>query len=149
MARTWLFCVATFSTFFCTAVNAYTLQVGYPLWRSIGGAEFGAVHREYLQRLNWVITVPHIVMFFSTAGLVIWRPAFMAAANAWGVAALAWVVVGVSAFIAGPVHDRFSRQASIDERGMRWLIAISVGRTLMMLAASVLLFMSMLEGLRK
>lgn len=149
MGRPWLFCVATFSTFFCTAVNAYTLQVGYPLWRSIGAAEFSAVHREYLRRLNWVITVPHIVMFFSTAGLVIWRPSFMATANAWGVAALAWAVVGVSAFVAGPVHDRFSRQGRIDERGMRWLTGISLARTLMMLAASVLLSTALVEGLSR
>ena len=131
------------------AVNAYTLQVGYPLWRFIGTAEFCTVHREYLRRLNWVITVPHIVMFFSTAGLVIWRPAYLSVANAWGVAALAWAVVGVSAFVAGPVHDRFSRQGRMDERGMRWLTGISLARTLMMLAASVLLCIAMAEGLSK
>jgi len=149
MGKPWLLCVATFSTFFCTAINAYTLQLGYPLWRFIGATEFSVVHREYLRRLNWVITIPHIVMFFSTAGLVIWRPSFMAAVNAWGVATLAWMVVGVSAFVAGPVHDRFGRQGRIDERGMRWLTGISLARTLMMLAASVLLSMAMVEGLSR
>ncbi len=145
MAGTWLFAVATFSTFFCLAVNAYTLTVGYPLWRYVGAAEFAAVHREYLRRLNWVITIPHVVMFFSDAGLVGWRPLFMRSASAWIVALLAWVVVGVSAFVAGPVHDRFSRQGHVDEPGMSLLMRISLGRTLMMLAASGLLLMALIQ----
>lgn len=149
MPQTWLFALATFSTFFCTAVNAYTLTIGYPLWGFVGNAEFGVLHREYLQRLNSVITIPHVVMFFATGGLVVWRPAFIGLVNVWAVAALAWAVVGVSAFVAGPVHDRFSRQGHVDEPGMSLLIRISLGRTLMMLAASVLLAIAMIKGLER
>jgi hypothetical protein len=70
MLRDWLFIVVVFSTLFCAAVNAYTYRIAYPLWGFVGQAEFAAVHREYMRRLDWIITVPHVVMFFSAAGTI-------------------------------------------------------------------------------
>lgn len=134
-----LFALAAFSTFFCTAVNAYTLRLAYPLWRTVPPEAFAAVHREYLRRLTPVITLPHIVMFFSSALLLFWRPSYFGLRDAALLFILDAGVVVISAFVAGPVHSRFERTGYLDDRGLKYLIRISALRTAIMLAASALL----------
>ena len=134
-----LFAVATFFTLFCAAVNAYTLRLAYPLWRAVPPEAFPAYHREYLRRLTPVITLPHIVMFFSSALLVRWRPASFGLRDAVLLFLLDTGVVLVSAFVAGPIHSRFERTGRLDAPGLTLLIRISTLRTVMMLAASALL----------
>lgn len=130
-----VFLLVVFSTLFCAAVNAYTYQIAYPLWAYVGRAEFGAVHREYLRRLDWIITVPHVVMFFS-GGLMIWlRPSFASSAEVIALFMLEAAVVGVSAFAAGPVHGRFSRTGIADDAGLLLLVRISALRLILMAAA--------------
>ena len=130
-----LFLVVVFATLFCAAVNAYTYQIAYPLWGFIGRSQFAAVHREYLRRLDWIITVPHVVMFFSS-GLMIWlHPSFTSLSETISLFALEAAVVGVSAFAAGPVHGRFTRTGIADEAGLRLLIRISALRFILMTAA--------------
>jgi hypothetical protein len=127
------------STFFCTAVNCYTFRIAYPLWGFVGQDAFAEVHREYMRRLDWIITVPHVAMFFSTALLIAVRPAFVGRMGAMVLFALCAAVVGVSAFAAGPVHDRFTRTGIADAAGLRRLVRISALRVGLMLAASGLL----------
>ena len=134
-----LFTLATFSTFFCTAVNAYTLRIAYPLWRTVPLEAFAALHREYVRRLTPVITFPHIVMFFSSALLLRWRPGSFSLRDAVVLFALDAGVVAVSAFAAGPIHSRFKRTGHLDAPGLIYLLRISVLRTILMLAASGLL----------
>ncbi len=136
-----LFALATFSTFFCAAINAYTLRLAYPLWRVVPPEDFAALHREYLRRLTPVITFPHIVMFFSSALLLRWRPASFGLRDAVLLFALDAGVVAVSAFVAGPVHSRFERTGCLDALGLTLLIRISALRTVLMLAAAGLLCM--------
>jgi hypothetical protein len=134
-----LFVVVVFSTFFCAAINAYTYQIAYPLWGFVGRDAFAAVHREYLRRLDWIITVPHVLMFFSAA-LMIWlRPVFVGLAEAIVLFGLEAAVVGVSAFAAGPIHGRFTRTGVCDETGLRLLVRISALRVVLMAAACGLL----------
>jgi len=140
-----VFLVAVLATVFCAAVNAYTLQVAYPLWRFVG-VEFPAVHREYLERLWPVITLPHVVMFFATAALIWVRPGFVGLWEAVVVFALAAGVVGVSAFVAGPVHGRFEATGVMDADGYRWLMAVSAVRVVMMVGACWVLGVGMLRG---
>ncbi len=137
-----LFVLATFSTFFCTAVNAYTLRIAYPLWRTVPLQAFAALHREYLQRLTPVITLPHIVMFFSSALLLRWRPGCFSLRDAVVLFGLDAGVVAVSAFAAGPIHSRFERTGQLEDPGLIDLLRISALRTVMMLAASGLLCLS-------
>ena len=134
-----LFLVAVFSTFFCTAINAYTLRLAYPLWRHVQSDSFKTLHAAYLRLLGPVITFPHIVMFFSTAALLWRRPAACTLAEASVVFALAATVVLLSAVIGGAVHGRFSRTGLRDEPGMQQLILLSWSRTLLLLAASWIL----------
>ena len=141
-----VFAVAVFSTFFCAAVNAYTLRIGYPLWRLVGRAEFGALHREYLRVLNPIITVPHVLMFFADGALLWRRPALLPMLAAVVVSGLATAVTLISAFVAGPVHDRFARNGAVDAAGMRRLIVISAWRTAMMLGASAVLGWAVARG---
>ncbi len=130
-----LFVVVVFSTIFCAAVNAYTYQIAYPLWGFAGREAFAAVHREYLRRLDWIITVPHVAMFFSAA-LMIWlRPAFVALAEAIVLFGLEAAVVAVSAFVAGPVHGRFTRTGVCDDAGLKLLVRISALRVVLMAAS--------------
>jgi hypothetical protein len=140
--------VAAASTFFCLAVNAYTWRIGYALWPLVRAEDFGAFHAAYLRKLNSVITVPHVLMFFSCGALVWGRPAWLDRRMALAVCLLTWSVVGISAFVAGPVHDRFVRQRSIDERGFRRLMRVSAVRTVMMLIASGLLGLALVRALR-
>jgi hypothetical protein len=135
-----IFVVAMFATLFCAAVNAYTYQVAYPLWRSVGAAELPALHRDYLRRLWPVITLPHIVMFFAGAALVWRRPAFMPLWTAVLIFALEAGVVLVSAFAAGPMHARITKLGVLDDRGYRGLMSISAMRVVMMALASGLMF---------
>ena len=130
-----LFVAVVFSTVFCATVNAYTYQMAYPLWAFVGQAEFAAVHREYLRRLDWIITVPHVVMFFSAA-LMIWlRLPFVDMVEAIVLFGLEAAVVAVSAFVAGPVHGRFTRTGVCDEAGLKLLLRISALRVVLMAAS--------------
>ena len=131
-----LFLVAAFATIFCTAVNCYTLRLAYPLWRWVGPAEFGPLHKAYLRLLGPVITFPHIVMFFASGALLRWRPDWLSFVDAASLFALDAGVVAVSAFRAGPIHSRFERDAALDETGLRRLLHISALRSVAMLAAS-------------
>jgi hypothetical protein len=135
-----IFVVALFATVFCAAINAYTYQVAYPLWRSVGAAELPALHREYLRRLWAVITLPHIVMFFASAVLVWRRPTFMPLWTAVLVFALEAGVVLVSAFAAGPIHTRITKLGVLDDRGYGGLMSLSAMRVVMMALASGLMF---------
>ena len=144
-----LFAFATFSTFFCAAVNAYTLRLAYPLWRVVPPTAFAALHREYLRRLTPVITLPHIAMFFSSGLLLRWRPFSFRLRDAVVLFALDAGVVAVSAFAAGPIHSRFERTGCLEDAGLARLLQISVVRTALMLTASLLLCMPIaiaLEG---
>ena len=142
-----LFLLAAFATIFCTAVNCYTLRLAYPLWRWVGRAEFGELHKAYLRLLGPVITFPHIVMFFSSAALVRWRPIGFSRAQALLLFLLDALVVAVSAFSAGPIHSRFERQRAPDEPGLRRLIRISALRSVLMLVASGLVCWRLLKAL--
>jgi hypothetical protein len=146
MAGRIVYVVAMMAMVFCAAVNAYTLQVAYPLWRVVGAGEFGAVHREYLRRLWPVITVPHGLMFLATAGLIWVRPGFVPRGEAVGLFLLAAGVVGISAFVAGPIHGRFERTGVLDAAGYRVLMAVSVARVVMMVAACGVLGVEMVRG---
>jgi hypothetical protein len=142
-----VFVVAMFATVFCAAVNGYTYQVAYPLWRSVGEKELAGMHREYLRRLWPVITVPHVVMFFASGALIWLRPAFMPLWTAVLVFALDAGVVVVSAFAAGPIHDRITKLGAMDETGYRGLMSISAMRVVMMALASGMMFAVMLRAI--
>lgn len=142
-----LFLLAAFATIFCTAVNCYTLRVAYPLWRWVGPAEFGALHKAYLRLLGPVITFPHIVMFLASGALLRWRSGFFPLRSAICLFVLASLVIAVSAFWAGPIHSRFERAGAWDERGLRTLIRISVLRSVLLLAASLLVCVWLYDGL--
>jgi hypothetical protein len=149
MERVWVYLITLLATVFCAAVNAYTVQVAYPLWASVGAAEFGALHREYLRRLWPVITLPHVVMFFASAAMIFVRPWFVSRSEAMAVFALDAGVVAVSAFVAGPVHTRFEQQGIADAGGLHALIVISAVRVGMMLAACWVLCVSLLRALSR
>jgi hypothetical protein len=142
-----LFVVAFAATIFCTAINCYTYQIAYPLWASVGPEYFPAVHREYLRRLEWIITIPHMVMFFSAAALVFRHPVFIAPVAASWLFGLEAAVVGVSAFAAGPIHSRFTRTGIADATGLAQLVRISLLRTLLMIAACGIVCRCLLAGL--
>ena len=147
LGRTALFALAAFSTVFCAAINAYTYRIAYPLWQWVGQQSFPALHREYLRRLTPVITVPHVVMFFSS-GLLLWlRPPYLAPWQAGLLFALDAGVVLVSAAAAGPIHTRFERERTLDPVAFARLLRISALRTGMMLAACVLLLQVLVSAL--
>ena len=137
-----LYAVAAFSTIFCASVNCYTWQIAYPLWRSLGPQAFPRLHADYMSRLTWVITVPHIVMFFSTFLLIVFPLTPPHRASAILLFVLVDLVIAVSAFVAGPVHDRFLRNQARDEPGMTLILRISALRVgLMLLASAIILAM--------
>jgi hypothetical protein len=142
-----IFVVALFATVFCAAVNGYTYQVAYPLWRSVSDAELPGMHREYLKRLWPVITVPHVVMFFASGAMIWRRPLFIPLWVAVLVFALDAAVVAVSAFAAGPIHDRITKLGRMDETGYRGLMSISAMRVVMMALACGLLFAMTLRAI--
>ncbi len=130
------FLTALFSTVFCTAVNCYTYRLAYPLWRKVHEDDFAALHREYLRQLNPIITAPHIILFFSSGALLLWRPPMLSLSAALVGFSLNTAVILVSAFVAGPVHDRFTRRQRLEPAGLRRLIQISALRSILMLTAS-------------
>jgi len=142
-----IFVLTLFATVFCAAVNGYTYQVAYPLWRSVSDAELAGMHREYLKRLWPVITVPHVVMFFASGALIWRRPEFVPLWVAVVVFALDAAVVVVSAVAAGPIHDRITKLGRMDEVGYRGLMSISAMRVVMMALACGLLFAMTLKAI--
>ena len=142
-----IFVVAVFATLFCAAVNAYTYQVAYPLWRSVGAAELPALHSEYLRRLWPVITVPHVVMFFASGALILRRPMFLPLWCAVVLFGLEAGVVVISAFAAGPIHGRITKLGVLDDTGYRRLMGISLMRVAMMALACGLIFAAMLRAM--
>jgi hypothetical protein len=142
-----LFALAFLSTVFCLAINAYTFQIGYPLWKLVRPEEFAALHKAYLRQLTWVITAPHILMFFTCGALMFWPPRFMTRGAAALVCAATWSVVALSAFVAGPIHDRFARQGRIDDAGFARLLWVSALRQACMIAASLVLLVELCNGL--
>ena len=142
-----IFMVAVFATLFCAAVNAYTYQVAYPLWRSVGAAELPALHSEYLRRLWPVITVPHVVMFFASGALILRRPIFLPLWWAVVLFGLEAGVVIVSAFAAGPIHGRITKLGVLEDAGYRRLMGISLMRVVMMALACGLIFAAMLRAM--
>jgi hypothetical protein len=143
-----VFLVTLVSTVFCAAVNAYTLLVAYPLWRYVGPGEFQRLHKEYLRRLWPVITLPHVVMFFASAGLIWQRPMFVPMREAAALFALNGSVVVVSAFLAGPIHSRFEQSGALDTPGLRGLLQVSVVRVALMAASVALLCVQLLRAMR-
>ena len=148
MAGLAFFLTTLVSTFFCTAVNCYTVQIAYPLWRSVAGDHFPALHQEYLKRLWPVITLPQIVMFFASAGLLWRRATYVDAWHAATIFGLNSAVIIISAFVAGPIHSRFTRERALDEPGLRRLIAISAIRVGLMLCSCWILVAVLLHALR-
>ncbi len=125
-----------FSTFFCTAVNCYTWRLAYPLWHSVDDVAFARLHAAYLRLLGPAITLPHVVAFFSSAALLWHRPWWVSLRGAAAVFIVVTLVILLSAFVAGPVHSRFTRQGRTDAAGMRLLWRVSAVRSLLLLAAS-------------
>ncbi len=137
MIAGWVFGVSVLANCFCAAVNLYTWRLAYPLW-AFAGADFEAVHREYLRRLTPVITVPHVVMFFAGLASAL-RPVPKAPLwESWAVFGLDTAVIAASVGLAGPVHTRFATQG-LDEAGLRRLIGVSAWRSGWMLTACGLL----------
>ncbi len=134
-----LYAIAAFSIIFCTAVNCYTWQIAYPLWRTLGREAFPTLHADYMERLTWIITVPHIVMFFSTLLLIVFPLTPRHRASAIILFALVAIVIAVSAFVAGPVHGRFLRNQARDEPGMILILRVSALRVILMLLASAII----------
>ncbi len=145
--RSTLVAVSAGSVLFCTAVNCYTYCIAYPLWRSVGKAEFPILQAEYMRRLPPVITFPHILAFLSTGALAFLRPTWLSAGTDLYLFSAVTIVILLSALVAGPVHGRFERHRSIDERGMRLLIRVSAIRSILLLLASVLLLREMVMAL--
>lgn len=149
MARVWVYVVTLLATVFCAAVNAYTLQVMYPVWRVLDAPNFAALHRDYLERLWPVITLPHVVMFFASMALMVMRPWFVTRSEAIAVFALDAGVVVVSAFLAGPIHTRFEQQGVADAAGLHALLVISAVRVVMMVAACWVLVVAMMRPMSR
>ncbi len=143
-----LFALATFSTFFCAAVNAYTLRLAYPLWRAVPPQAFAALHREYLRRLTPVITLPHVVMFWASGLLLRWHPAAFSLRDAIFLFTFDAAVIVLSAFAAGPIHSCFERTGFLDAPGLLRLLQISALRTGLMLAASALICAQIASAVR-
>ena len=145
--REWIFVVTVFATLFCAAVNAYTYQVAYPLWKEAGEG-LAEVHRAYMRRLGPVITLPHVVMFFASGALLFWHPASMHGWAAGVVFCLDAGVVVVSAFGAGPIHGRISKLGVMADEDYRGLMRISAARVVMMAVACTVLFAAVMRAIR-
>jgi hypothetical protein len=139
--------LALLSTVFCLAVNAYTYRIAYPLWREATPADFPRIHAAHLRLLTPVVTLPHIAMFFSTAALALKPALWLARPSAIAVFTLANLVILLSAFVAGPIHDRFTRNAALDPAGIERLIRLSALRTLLMAGATGLLLVHLAKAL--
>ena len=132
------------ATTFCLAINLYTWLLAYPLWQFAGPA-FPTIHREYLRRLEPVITLPHVILFFASLAACYWRT--MPLAVSLLILALNTLVIAVSIAIAGPIHTRFTRHG-FDLPGLRRLLHVSAIRTLLLLTSTALLTWRLTQILR-
>jgi hypothetical protein len=84
-------------------------------------------------------------MFFASGALVFLHPASMPSWCAVVVFGLNAGVVVVSAFGAGPIHDRITKAGVMDDGDYRGLMRISAARVVMMALVCAVLFAAMLR----
>ena len=139
--------LALLSTIVCLAVNAYTYRIAYPLWRHTTPEDFPTIHTAYLSLLTPIITLPHIAMFFANAYLALEPPPWLPRPQAAAIFILTTSVILLSAFVAGPIHDRFQRSATLGPPGLERLIHLSAIRTLLMAAATTIFLLHLTRAL--
>ena len=139
--------LALLSTILCLAVNAYTYRIAYPLWRETTAGDFPRIHAAYLRLLTPIITLPHVAMFFANTYLALKPPSWLPRTSATAIFILTTLVILLSAFVAGPIHDRFQRTATHDAPGLETLIRLSALRTLLMALATAILLVHLSKAL--
>lgn len=114
LAEHWVLLIHAFATAAMFGVIWTCQLVHYPLFASVGEAEFAGYERAHMRRITWIVA-PMMGLELATAGwLAAFPPAGLAAA---GAAWLVWVGAGLVAVnwastftTQGPTHVELSRR---------------------------------------
>lgn len=103
---------------YSTAIGWQAQLVSYPLFRSVGEADFLAYHQAYNQAIPVVVIVPGFVTFLASIAFLRTRPADVPVKAAAVVAVSGAVSLLSTVLWAIPMHDRLDdigqSQATID-----------------------------------
>lgn len=125
MTAVLLVCAA--ATLFMTGLTWFVQVVHYPLFPSVGEAQFPEFHRIHSNRTTFVVLPPMLVELVTSWALLFDPPAGHTALVITG-AALATGTWLLTALGAAPAHGKIGRQGLSPELG-RKLMAFSWART--------------------
>ncbi|MCC5947473.1 MAG: hypothetical protein JJT89_03365 [Nitriliruptoraceae bacterium] len=107
----------------------WTIQVvHYPLFASVGVAEFPAYEAAHSARITWVILVPWAVQGLTTAALLLAPPSGVPRTLVWAAAVLAVIPVVVTIVASVPAHEVLG--SGFDAQAHARLVSTNWWRTL-------------------
>ncbi len=123
----WLFWIHLASTLFMIGVIWFVQIIHYPLFSSVGSAEFPAYEKAHTKRTAWVVAPPMLVELGTATLLLLFRPASISLEEAL----LGWVllvIIWVSTYrLQIPDHERLT--TGFDHRVHRHLVMSNWIRT--------------------
>ena len=118
------------ATLYMTGLILFVQAVHYPLFSSVGEADWRAYAERHRRRTTWVVGPPMLVELATAGSLVLWRDAVPGSPPAWsvwaglGAAVLLW---GSTAAVQVPLHRVM--EDDFDPRAHRWLVRSNWLRT--------------------
>ncbi len=140
MTESLIFAATVLMTFFCLAIDWHTHRSTYPLWRWVGGREFGPLHRKYESDLPVLIFIPHGLLILTSGLLCFWSPGEITLAPRAAAFVLNVSVVVFSVGWAAPIHAQFDRENAMDGVAYQRLMTYSAIRVMVMLTSALLVF---------
>jgi hypothetical protein len=99
---------------YSTGVGWQAQAVSYPLYRSVGSADFARYHLDYNAAIPLPVIVPGFVTFLAAIAFWWTRPADVSNRTAGIVSATGVVALASTVLRAIPMHDRLDRSGQSD-----------------------------------
>ena len=97
-------------TLYMTGVIWFVQVVHYPLFASVGAAEFSAYEQRHTTLTTWVVAPPMLVEL-ATALLLVWfRPQGVSNLQAWSGLILLTIIWGFTFLVQVPCHEVLSKE---------------------------------------
>ena len=99
---------ATVASLVALGIETYVFTVAYPLFATIGAAEFPAAHAFHAERITYSIGPALLVAFSANVAFALERPRGIPAALPIAAAVAGGAVLAITAFVQVPLHARLS-----------------------------------------
>jgi hypothetical protein len=131
------FIVLAVTTFFGNGVQAYIHYEAYPLFTSVGKAEFAAYIKEYETRLTIPLVVPYVLSLLSNLVLIFARPGTLSVIVVIVAFILNLAVSVVTVMLATPIYNRIKQAGAAAPADMEPLMRINLIRLVLSTVSSL------------